>query len=949
MKTSFSVLFCLLIFTSTTVYSQDKWRPISIHNRLLLNHLVLLGERRLQVMIACPAGATERVANDAKALDGVAKFTDDKIGYLRIDLPIERLVDLVNNPLIQGFQIVTLSRNAWYRDGRPRGSATPLRRSTFFPAVAANSSVSSGALPLLVAPVSRQPGYTADQDMNLDEWRRQHPTFDGRGVTIAMFEGAQVDLSMPFVGLAKKIDGKPVNKLVDILNAIDPDKQDDARVTLNIELDATHTWQKVQGKILILPRPGKFLLGFFPVNAGKNAVLNFAVLRSKESGEIWVDTDGDYDFTNEKTVPILAEKWDIRFLKVTYPGQADLSFVMTAEKDPKVLHIYLGRGAHQTHAMAVMVGDDDGLTRGVASGARVLLVRTETLGSEGAGPPEAYIEGCLMAAARPDVDMLDDSVGITFFPDTQNDFGGLIFRRLVEIYKKPFVHASGNFEGLLSSASALGEVWAMGGTISPATYAALYGGGELSETIIHPASSAGPGVDGALKPDFVTPMSRIAPTTCGSSAAKDLPRANPKYAMPPCYQISCCTSASAPYAAGLTALLISAAKQSHVDYSFYKLSQALSSSARFLPANQAYEQGNGLMNLEGAWSELQRTIVDPRIRITGKSNHPLMPYSRDYGGGAGIYETTGWKAGMVGERNLVLRREAGPAEPTEYRLSWTGNDGTFSARKSVVLPLNQNVTLPVKISAQTASFHSALLNIHDSATNTIVARSMATVIVPEQLQAPNYTAQFEGIVPLMRTARPVWNVPEHTAALSFELVVTKGVLGMRLVPSEGMAMGYYEARVPKPFKGWWVRPGTYRFVVTDPVPGAWQLEMLNETPWVAADNDFSTEEGQYKLTVHALGASIESQDGTFTIVNKGAELREPAIKASWAKQNSVEGEFNRSGFGNQFEINVPPDTASLIVDARMLAQGTPGIDLYLYDCTSGECFSENYALPSASQ
>ena len=69
------------------------------------------------------------------------------------------------------------------------------------------------------------------------------------------------------------------------------------------------------------------------------------------------------------------------------------------------------------------------------------------------------------------------------------------------------------------------------------------------------------------------------------------------------------TSMASPQAAGGAALLISAAQQTGAQHKPDQLRQAIRSSTRFLDGRyQAYEQGNGLMNVGNAWNLLQTNI-----------------------------------------------------------------------------------------------------------------------------------------------------------------------------------------------------------------------------------------------------------------------------------------------------------------------------------------------------
>src|SRR5262249_12251493 len=286
---------------------------------------------------------------------------------------------------------------------------------------------------------------------------------------------------------------------------------------------------------------------------------------------------------------------------------------------------------------------NDSLAYGVAPGARLLLVRSHT--------PDFrlrdLIEGFLIAAKRPDVDVLSDSSGILMVPDTAADFVGLLLDRIVAAYGKPIFHAAGIMSLFLGSVSSLGAAFSVGGSVGPDTFAALFGGAPLPGLMVHPIGAAGPGLDGAVKPDFVAPVHRIAADLSAGPATVAIPKNAPAFSLPAGYQISCCTSSSTPYAAGVAALILSAAKQEHVAHPYLSFARALRLGARFLPASPSFDQGNGVLDVNRAWNELRRSIAIPRIVSQANIVHPLAAYAarRD---GQGIFERDGWRAPMSG-------------------------------------------------------------------------------------------------------------------------------------------------------------------------------------------------------------------------------------------------------------------------------------------------------------
>jgi hypothetical protein len=153
--------------------------------------------------------------------------------------------------------------------------------------------------------------------------------------------------------------------------------------------------------------------------------------------------------------------------------------------------------------------------------------------------------------------------------------------------------------------------------------------------------------------------------------------------------------------------------------------------------------------------------------------------------------------------------------------------------------------------------------------------------------------------------------------------------------------------------------GTYHFTFGNPSTGTWSLAVNNESAALETDRKLvSTEDAEYSLTVRALDASITpdtTQEANVVVANQDGQITEPVVKESWGKLTSYQASFARNGLGNSFDINVAPDSSALIVNARVTLKSPSqpvsnrGLDLYLYDCTSGECFLFDFALPASDR
>lgn len=935
---------------------RDPGRRMSFHNRLLLNRAALAGLDSIQVLMLAsgPPFRTREVSDAVARAGGHVQRIEESIGYLRVDVPIGRLLEIAASGAIAAYQISSFSRASWYRDGPPLLNAEMFRGFEVTPIAADEPKESYAHLPLLTPEESRKPGYTAARDVGLDEWFARHPTFDGRGVTIGLVETAIPAFDEPALRMAKTLDGRDVPKIAGILNAMGADDPDDTRVRLDRELHARTSWARVDGRTYILPSPGTFRFGVFTFPGGANLLHHFGVIERVSSGEVWIDTNGDGSFQDETPLADVNERFEPQSLKLMQPSRVDVSFVMGRGRTPDTVHIYLGRGGHQAMTLSVVAGGhtEKRLAFGVAPNARVLLVRNH-------GPGyalTALLEGFIEAAAHPEVDLVTASAGITIVPDTAASFTGLLFSRLTVVHGKPIVNAAGNTKQQLGTVMAHGGSLSAGGSLGPETYAALHGGRTLDGLIVHLFSAAGPSLDGAIKPDFVAPEERLAAGLPWRAEIEAVPRNAPVARMPPGYGISCCTSASGPYSAGIAALVLSAARQSGVSYSVESLARAMTLTARFLPGFQSHQQGHGLLDVEAAWQELAAPRSAPRIVATADIVHPLAQYAERGPRGSGILEFEGWDAGMKAERTIGLRRESGPERPVTYGVSWTGNNGTFRAPSSVTLPKNETVALPVTIHPRTPGAHSALLNLHDPSSQAIVFRTQATIVAPERLDPSSKSLRLTGTAGLMRANSHYIHIPPGLDAISFDLEVIQGVVSASILRAHGFFPSYYLHVHPTPvgFQG----KGRYRVVLPNPEPGTWTFHVITGFTWMPRlpDEDVQgdDQDAYYTLEVGALDAAVDVSlhaDGEAVVElrNTGGAVREPVVHIMPARLRSHRAAFPRNGLANVFDIDVPEGASTLSLRVRADRPEDSDLELYLYDCTSGECFSYDIGFPAGRE
>jgi hypothetical protein len=854
-------LVILIVAIPSGEATEHAVRRMSFHNRLLLNRAAVSGLTSVEVLVLAKRSdaatftpSIEQIARLTRHVGGEVRRTEPEIGYLVVNIPTVRILELVDSPAIDACQIASLSKAAWYRDGPPLTNAEMFRSFEVTPIAAAEATGGHPGLPPLSVEESREPGYTADNDVGLRKWMAAHPTFDGRGVTIALVESAFASFTDPTLRSAMTLDGHVVPKLAGIVNSMDPEL-DDSRVVLDTEIRSETTWVRLHGRTYILPRAGTYRFGTFVLPAGDNVVHQFAVIEDERTREVWIDRNGDASFQDESPLVDVNERFDPRSLSLSHPHKLDVSFVMARGAEPDIVHIYVARGSgHQMMTVSVAAGGktEDSLAYGVAPNARVVLVRAD-------GPVDSMrgiLEGFVAAAQRPDVDVISASAGFRVVPDTASDFLGLFFRRLTDVHGKVIVNGAGNMHLQLATATPAGSSLSVGGSLGPETFATLYGGRRLDGLLVHPVGAAGPGLDGSIKPDFLAPMERLAADLPWKRDLEAVPSQAPTRSVPPGYQASCCTSASSPYAAGVAALLISAARQTKTDYSVDDLVRAMQFSARFLPGFGSHEQGHGVLDINAAWQELTHGAAPPRMVSSARVTHPLTQYAAGGSQGVGIFEFEGWDLGTIGTRHLQLRRESGPTAPVTYRVTWKGNDGTFKTVSRVTLPLGTSVALPIAIAPADPGAHSALLELREPASGDIVFRTQATVVAAGRIDPTAGSFRTAGRIGLMRTNSHFVRIPEGTAAVAFELEVMSGVVKPTILPASGLLPAYYNHAYPSGIRS--LAAGKHVVTLPNPEPGIWTVLLSNRSTWLHLPDDPPPDDrdAEYRLSIRVAGAAI---------------------------------------------------------------------------------------------
>jgi hypothetical protein len=909
------------------------------------------GRKEVAVLIAAKPGAAAAVAADAKRLGGDVRYRDDEIGYLRIRVPIDNANALAESA---GVQAATVDYDDSYPNrlaaGRP---AQPMPDPPDPPKTEAVPD-----WPPILSDYPLVHPYSPLKDLAAADFQREHPTWDGRGVTIGVLDG-NFDMLLPEFQTAYTADGKTVPKVADYLNVTDP--RDDADINpqwvdMKTVVRSSGGTVSYGGKTFQVPRDGTYRIGFFNerrFNMDSNASYIdqdidrngnpkgddglFGVLWDEATNDVWVDTNRDLDFKNETALTDYAKRPLFGVFgkdDPETPWRDTIGFAVQTDKKNKFVSINVGIYQHCTTIMGSVVGNREpkGRIQGVAPGARLVSL------FYGVSNEHGLIEGMIVAFRHPAIDVivLEQSVAIASIPYLLADAThpiSVIAQRLTERYGKLMFVPGDNAPafGFVAEDGLAPGVVSVGGYQSKESYRINNGFIPEHDDNLHwGAGSHGPSGNGALKPDLIAPSGQMG-TEVGyrkGAGQKGL------YRLPPGYSVDGGTSTATPMAAGAAALVVSAAKQTGVPHDAARLKAALTGSARYIANLAAHEQGNGLIQVGPAYALLQKyaSTAPLSIAVQGPVRTKLSPLLQPPNTGVGLYEREGWKLGDQATRDVTLTRKNGPAGMARFSITWLGNDGTFSAPDSVDLPLGQPVSVPVTIQAKGVGAHSAILQLGGAASPGPAGRVLNTIVVPLRPAADNqYEVTTQVTPPVPGNVSAFVEVPPGSRALAFSVSspdVTLSLIG----PDK-------DALYPCPFD---TKGAPNACATANPQPGVWEINVDNTKMVRNFDFEFANPMKSSPVTVTARlvgvdvgSAAAPSLDRPFTLdlQNRLAKVTAAASSSGVASVRRQTGSIAR-GAQDLYEIDVPEGATSL--RASLEGEGAADLDLYVLDCTPPE-------------
>ena len=948
------------VAASLTAGTATQTAKLKKHDRLRLAEARAQARPEVTLLIASAPGANEKVVQEVTRAGGRVQYRDDDISYLRVKVPTGSVEKIAQ---ASGVEAVNIDGAIIYV------SQPPIQTSQ-------TTSPNRIAPPDASTPAENP--YLPSRDVGAPQFISAHPTFDGRGVTVAVID-TNVDLLTPELQTAKTLDGTSVRKIRDVTNAalkaLDA-SEDRGRLSSYIQVDMNAEVRPASAMVVhkdrqyTLPAAGRYRIGLLDerMNGNARGDLNldenppaseglFGVLWDEKTNTVWVDTNQNRNFADETAMTDFSIKGDIGLF-----GQKDardlkrktVGFTIQTDPAHRTVFITPGLGLHGTAVTGSAFGKGffGGELNGVAPEAQLVLVPF-------VGITHSLIESLIVAVKHPQVDIV--SIQTVYHMDLNDGDSTLsnIADRLVEKYKKPIFAGAGNAGdevNIIHEGAAARRVITVGSYISRETSAVNYGIPTTRRDNIDVASSRGPSETGVFKPDILAPT--MALTTIPRFLSPQT--YNNTYDPPVGYGVVGGTSTATPMAAASAALLLSAAKQNGVAYDAARLRWAITSTARYLQEYGAYEQGAGLLQINEAWEALKRAPAPVEITSRAPIKTVLGKYLKEPNQGVGLYEREGWTVGQSGKRSITFTRTSGSKSPITYSLRWIGNDGTFSCAKTVSLSLNQPVELTMTIAPATPGVHSAILNLDGPGGAEAVHQVMTTVVAAQEFSAQrNFTITHSGIAEWMDSRSYYVFIPPQTPALDLNFQISSGNARLGLMRPSGEP--YYKLATYSVDPCKFQTGGSCGLVVRDPEAGVWQIIVENTS--TRGESRFASP-NRANFTINAAlvgprmnvetidldpGLAVLNRGKSFEFTNHFGSFSGGVVASSLGSSFSDRPTLKETSEPRVYEVNVTDGTQSLVASIANVSQAGADLDLYLFDCTTGQCVLKDISQREGSE
>ncbi|MBO1334004.1 S8 family serine peptidase [Streptomyces sp. VRA16 Mangrove soil] len=922
--------------------------------------------KNVTVMVATAPGKTEEVARQLDSVKGGSVGrTYDKLGYVRATLPTGRADAAIKAAeKLDSVHGIDLRQEIQLDDPTPAADAAK-------GAAAKGSAAASYSGPGANTPAKNP--YNPSFETGAVDFVKDNPKADGRGVTIGILDSG-VDLGHP--ALQKTTTGE--RKIVDWVTSTDPIVDGDAtwRPMVTQVSGPTFTYKGRTYKA----GSGSYGISTFAeaattggdekgdLNRDGDTTDSWGVLYDSAAGTVTVDLNDNGDFTDDTPMKPYKDGYQIGYFGKDDPSTdvvERVPFVVEIRKDVPMdpyggdwvgkkadfVNIGVIESEHGTHVAGItsansLFGNKN--MNGAAPGAKLVSSRACTW--SGGCTNVALTEGMIDLVTKRGVDIVNMSIGGLPALNDGNNARSELYTRLIDEYGVQLVISAGNSgpgANTIGDPGLADKVVSVGASISKETWAANYGSGVEKSYAMMPFSSRGPREDGGFTPTITAPGAAIN-TTQTWLAGSPVPEAG--YSLPAGYSMLQGTSMASPQAAGASALLLSAAKQKHIDLTPAKLRTALTSTATHIKGEQAYAEGSGLIDIVDAWKSIKDGASAHTYTVKAPVDTAIDYALQTPGFGTGIYDREGGlKAGQKKTYEVTVTRTSGSAKPVLHRLSLKNNSGdtfTIAGSSYVYLPLDKAVTVKVQARPESAGLRSAILQIDDPKTEGVDQQVMATVIVSTPVTKPSYTFTAKGSVQRNSVTSYFVTVPEGAEALQVRMSGLKDKSQTRFISIHPYGVPVDDTSTPSCYpnygdgSGNGCRPDLRSYA--DPQAGVWEIEVEARRTSPLLDNP-------YTLDAAVLGAAFDPAvqtvaeakvgqpaDVAWKVTNNFAAIDGGTLKGGSLGSSKSARPTIAEGATQTSEVVVPEGAEKLTVAIGNVSDKSADLDLTVYDAAGNQ-------------
>lgn len=690
------------------------------------------------------SGCETTMMSELRRLGARINFADESSGYAWVTISRDKILDTLD---LNGIAF------AYTRDddrlyARDEAAKAPQNERKAQPAP-----VISLPYPQVARTLASGGPYFATNEIGLSELWRHHPDADGRGVRVAIVDDG-LDLLHPALQRARDVAGNLVPKLADMSTLSSPE-EDSEWVHLDKSITTHAGTFEADGRTWTAPEDGTYRFGIFQQNLTlgpqgnshtKKLSLSLGVLWNPLRNEVWVDTDGDGSFENQRALRDYSVSHDI-----------DWFGTKQEEKDSRIPFGIKIKAAMQ--AVYIRIGDEHGeLIAGALAG------NTLTGGIFTGAAPNAQlidenvsrmtlIPAIVQMAARGDVDVVNRSGGIgrayaesDFYYFGIEDFAQHVLERLFSVYDKPIVAYSATPGTIHVNDYAGPEMLRRNRQLSPPYLETINSfvwdmPNGLVNSVLAP--SANLETDSRYMPQDITWDDGRRHTYSDGAF-------NP--AAPDGYVIGANNSPAIPVVSGILADLISEARRDHIRYDATRLNNAIFTGTRLLPDFPLSQQGYGLINAIQSWDQLAKMA-----KADDPANHALTSFTISRMEKGQSIEVQGFHAdvpepGEKLEGEIWITRHGGYAVGRKYTFSLRGNSGDYELLDHEAI-LEQDK--PTRIRFQTKGlpgWNLVFLELRDKAANAVMQDVPLSVRVPETPKEIGAGVdEYESTIPPLRS------------------------------------------------------------------------------------------------------------------------------------------------------------------------------------------------------